>query len=65
MNFVELKNKSENELKKMLEEKRETLREARFKASNDQLKDVRTIRELRTEIAQLMTRLNQLTNEKH
>lgn len=64
MDFKELNNKSESELRKLLDEKREALRAARFKASNDQLKDVRTIRELRTDIAQLFTRLHQPTIDK-
>lgn len=63
MKYTELKNTSETELKKMLDEKREALREARFKVSNDQLKDVRTIRELRTDVAQLLTRLKQLSTD--
>ncbi|MFC1662775.1 50S ribosomal protein L29 [Patescibacteria group bacterium] len=63
MKFKEIENKQETELQRLLAQKREDLREARFKVSNDQLKDVRTVRELRQEIAQILTRLNQLAKK--
>ncbi len=59
MEIKELKSKSQPELKKLLGETRERLRELRFKAANGQLKDVRDIREQRRIIARILT----LTNE--
>ncbi len=58
MEFKELKKKSESELQKLLAEQREKLREMRFKDANKQLKDVRQIRAVRTEIAQILTLIN-------
>jgi len=43
----------------LLLEKREVLSELRFKVSEKQLKDVRTIREVKKEIAQILTLINQ------
>jgi ribosomal protein L29 len=40
-------------------EKREELRELRFKVSEKQLKDVRSIREIKKAIAQILTLINQ------
>jgi len=58
MDFKELKNKSEGELQRLLAELREKTRDLRFKDSNRQLKDVREIREVKKEIAQVLTVLN-------
>ncbi len=58
MEFSELKKKTENELHKILAESRDKLRELKFKDANKQLKDVRSIRRIRTTIAQAMTLLN-------
>ncbi len=45
-------------LKKALGEAENRLRELRFKVSANQLKDVRELREVRTEIARLRTALH-------
>jgi len=58
MDFKELKNKSEKELHHLLAELREKNRDLRFKDSNNQLKDVRNIRETKKQIAQVLTTLN-------
>ncbi len=58
MEFKELKKKSENDLHQLLAEKREKLRELRFKDANKQLKDVRIIRNTRKNISQILTLLN-------
>ena len=52
--YKELKNKSEKELQKLLEDWRNHLRDLRFKASSDQLKNVREIRQTRKNIAQVL-----------
>lgn len=59
MEIVDLKNKNEKDLQQVLMEKREALRELKFKVSEKQLKDVRSIRETKKEIAQILTLINQ------
>jgi large subunit ribosomal protein L29 len=58
MEIKELTTKTPAELKKMLVESQEKLRELRFKDSNKQLKNVRSIRVLKQEIARINTLLN-------
>lgn len=57
MDYTELKNKTEKELHDILAEKRTALRALRFKAHDQQLKDVRDIRETRKIIARTLTAL--------
>lgn len=56
--FTELKEKKETELRKLLAEDREKLRDLRFRVSQAQMKDVREIRALRLRIARILTALN-------
>lgn len=58
MDFKEITTKSEDELKKLLEDSRDKERELRFKDSNHQLKNVREIRNLKKSIARILTLLN-------
>lgn len=58
MNFKELKLKNADDLKKMLNTERESLREQRFKSSQGQLKTVRQMRKSRKLIAQILTLLS-------
>lgn len=58
MEIKELTTKTPVELKKLLAESQEKLRELRFKDSNKQLKNVRSIRVLKQEIARINTLLN-------
>jgi len=58
MDFKELKNKSESELQRLLEEEREKLREMRFKVAQRQLKKVNDIQKTKKIIAQILTLLN-------
>jgi len=58
MDFKELQTKNEAELNKLLTQNREKLRELRFKDSNKQLKNVREIRTVKEQIAQILTILN-------
>lgn len=55
MEFSDLKNKSEKELREMLAEKRDELREFRFKASEKQLKNVSAIGKCKKDIARILT----------
>lgn len=56
--FTELKEKKETELRKLLAEDREKLRDLRFRVSQAQMKDVREIRALRIRIARILTAIN-------
>lgn len=58
MDFKEIMTKSEEDLKKILEDSREKERELRFKDSNKQLKNVREIRQQKKIIARILTILN-------
>lgn len=58
MEFSELTNVSEAELQRRLSGLREQLRDLRFKVSQGQHKDVRDIREIKKNIARIMTRLS-------
>ena len=58
MEYKELKKKETKDLHKLLAEKRNELRELRFKDANKQLKDVRAIRKIKTLIAQTITLVN-------
>lgn len=55
--FSELKNKTKEEMIERLKILRETLREMRFRVSTAELKNVREIRKLKKEAAQLLTAL--------
>ncbi|HBU27900.1 TPA: 50S ribosomal protein L29 [Candidatus Uhrbacteria bacterium] len=63
MNYQNLAKKSVADLQTLLAEKREALRELRFKVAANQLKQNHLIRVTRTEIAHLMTRLSELKNK--
>ena len=55
MKAKELRQKSPKELEKLLNEKREYLRVAKFKKAGGELKNVREILESRRAIAQVLT----------
>ncbi|MBI4427468.1 MAG: 50S ribosomal protein L29 [Candidatus Magasanikbacteria bacterium] len=57
MEFADLKNKSEKELRELLAEKRDELRELRFKAAEKQLKNVQAISKGKKTIARILTLL--------
>jgi large subunit ribosomal protein L29 len=59
MKIKELKIKSENELKTMLKSEQEKLLETNFKVSQRQLKNVREIRFVKKNIAQILTLLKE------
>jgi len=58
MDFKELKNKSQMELQKILNEERDKLRDLKFKDASKQLKNVREIREVRKIISRALTLIN-------
>ena len=59
MKFKELKAKSKEDLNKILTENKEKIRDARFKSANNQLKNVKEIKKLKRQIAQVLTIANQ------
>ncbi|PIR47557.1 50S ribosomal protein L29 [Candidatus Uhrbacteria bacterium CG10_big_fil_rev_8_21_14_0_10_50_16] len=63
MEYKDLAKKSVTDLQTLLAEKRESLRELRFRVAANQLKQVHLIRAVRTEIAQIMTRVREIKNK--
>ncbi|MFH1462203.1 MAG: 50S ribosomal protein L29 [bacterium] len=57
MKFQELNQKSQKELQTILKEDREKMRQLRFDLSAGKVKNVREIRKVKKEIAQLLTLL--------
>lgn len=57
MKFQELKDKPKEELKLMLKDEQEKLRDLRFRLSANQLKNVREVRQTRKTIAWINTLL--------
>jgi len=64
MKFKDLQNKTKEDLQKILQEERDKLRDLRFKDSNKQLKNVKEIKVTRTDIAQILTKLKQISLDK-
>ncbi len=63
MKANELRQKSEEELKEILEQDREKLRQLRFDLASGKVKNVREIRSKRRDIARILTILTQLRNK--
>lgn len=59
MKFKELKNIDNTKLQEMLKEARHKLQDLRFGVANNQVKQVRHIRQVRAEIARLLTLIKQ------
>lgn len=59
MRFSELKQKSKDELDKVLKDDREKLRRLRFDLAAGKVKNVRELRKTKKEIAQILTLLKQ------
>lgn len=62
MDIKELQRKSYAELQRELAQKREELRELRFKLAKDEVKNVREARKFKKSIAQILTILNEKRN---
>jgi large subunit ribosomal protein L29 len=58
MKIIELRQRSKEELQKILQDSREKLRQLRFDLASGKVKNVREIRHLKKEIAQILTILN-------
>lgn len=57
MKISELRQKSKNELQKLLQDNQEKLRQIRFDLSSGKVKNVRVIRELKKDVARILTLL--------
>jgi len=64
MKITELRKKSKPELQKVLGETREKLRTLRFNLATGKLKNVREIRQLREDIARILTLLQETSSKK-
>jgi len=62
--MTELSQKPKNELQILLSEKRERLRQLRFKISSGKVKNVREIRMTKKDIARILTILQETKNKK-
>lgn len=60
MKLIELRKKSKEELQKILKDNREKLRQLRFDLSAGKVKNVKEIRNLKKEIARILTLLKNL-----
>ena len=58
MNIIDLRKISIMELRRELAEKRDEARELRFKLAQGEIKNVRALRAVKKEIAQILTILN-------
>jgi large subunit ribosomal protein L29 len=63
MEMKELKDKSSKELNALLDEQREQLRTLRFRDASGQLKQVRDIRQVRRDIARILTEVKNRQQE--
>jgi len=61
----ELRNKSEKDLKKILLTEREKLRNLKFDLASGKVKNVKQSREIKKEIARILTILNQKNEKKN
>ena len=58
MKIKELREKNQEELKKLLAEKREATRKLRFDIASKQIKDKRALRNTKREVARILTLIN-------
>ena len=58
MKAKELKEKSSEELQKLLREKRENLRQFRFELAQGKLKNTKKIKNIKRDIARILTMIN-------
>jgi ribosomal protein L29 len=58
MQYKDLQGKDDSELKALVAENRAQLHELRLKRSMNQLSDVRSIREIRKDIARMLTKMS-------
>lgn len=62
MKVRELRQKPENELRKLLQDSRERLRQLKFDLASGKVKNVREIRQIKKDIARILTIISCLKN---
>ena len=62
MKTKELKQKSKDELQKLLQNLREKMRQLRFNLASGKVKNIREIRQIKKDIARILTMLCQKNN---
>lgn len=60
MKEAEFKNKDKKELEKLMEEKKERMRELRFDLASGKVKNISEIRTIRKDIARISTMINSI-----
>lgn len=60
MKITELRQKPKMELQKLVREKREKLRQLRFDLASGKVKNVREIRQIKKDVAKILTILKQI-----
>jgi ribosomal protein L29 len=63
MKIIELRQKSKGELKKILGDSREKLRQLRFDLAAGKVKNVREVRKVKKEISQILTLIKSKNHE--
>jgi ribosomal protein L29 len=63
MKIIELRQKSKDELKKILGDNREKLRQLRFDLAAGKVKNVREVRKVKKEISQILTLIKSKNHE--
>jgi ribosomal protein L29 len=63
MKIIELRQKSKDELKKILGDNREKLRQLRFDLAAGKVKNVREVRRVKKEISQILTLIKSKNHE--
>jgi len=64
MKFTELRKKTKTELEKLCQDLRERLRALRFNLSTGKVKNVKEVRQVRKEIARILTLLKEISSKK-
>lgn len=62
MDIKELRRKSEKELENLLKDSREKVRDLRFRASSNKLKNVNQIKEVKKDISRILTIFKEKNN---
>lgn len=58
MNMTEIKKKSDTDLTKLVSEKKEELRKIRFESAGSGMRNTQVMKNLRHEVARILTELN-------
>ena len=62
MKITEIRQKTKSELQKLLQDLQEKLRQLRFNLASGKIKNVKEIREIKKDIARILTIINEFTN---